>query len=72
MKAVESIDSAITSYMRTNSLTQAQMASKIGISELTLSRKRRGEAEWKLSELECLRDMTGRSIGSLFGEAGVI
>lgn len=68
MDAVASIDSAITVYMRLNSLNQAQMAEKLGMNVRTLCLKRRGEAEWKLSELEAIRDITGKSIGALMGE----
>lgn len=46
----ESIDDAITLYLRKTGKTQAQLAEEMGMAENTFSWKRRGMREFTLSE----------------------
>ncbi len=46
----QKLDDEVTVYLRRTGQTQALLASKMQLSELQFSRKRRGEAVWKLSE----------------------
>lgn len=61
------IDNAITVYMRRNSMTQAQMADKLGMSENTFSWKRRGIKEFTLSELLAVSSMCGLTPDEMLG-----
>lgn len=51
------LDREISSYLSKNSMTQAQIAKSIGISEAAFSCKRRGIREWSLSEAVALADI---------------
>ena len=61
------IDREITFFLRVNHMTQGQMAKKLGITELTFSRKRRGESEFKTSELLQVAQMCGKTPNQLLG-----
>lgn len=66
-EAVANIDSAITVYQRRNKCNQADVASKLAMTEVTLSYKRRGINEWKLNELIAVAMLTGVDAGLLVG-----
>lgn len=46
----QNIDDAVTVYLRRTGTTQAELASRIPLSEQQFSRKRKGEADWKVTE----------------------
>ena len=62
----KAIDKVITCYMREHRLTQAEMASKLGISTTTLRWKREGDKEWKLSELVRIAELCHVSLDEVF------
>ena len=59
------IDEAITVYLRRTGKTQAEFAKELGMSENTLSWKRRGIREFKLSEVIQIADITGCSLDEM-------
>lgn len=59
------IDEAIAAYLRRTGKTQAELAEELGMSENTLSWKRRGIREFKLSEAMKIADITGVSLDEL-------
>lgn len=61
------IDNAITLYLRRNSMTQAQMAEQLGMSENTLRWKRQGKNEFTLSELLTVSEMCGLTPDEMLG-----
>lgn len=44
------LDDAITTYLRRHEMTQAELADELGMSENSLSWKRRGIRDWNVSE----------------------
>ena len=63
------IDEAVAAYLRRTGKTQAELAEEIGISENSLSWKRRGIREFKLSEVVNLADICGFSLDDVLEEA---
>lgn len=60
------IDEAIAAYLRRSGKTQAELAEELGMSENTLSWKRRGIREFKVSEVIKISEITGCSIDEMF------
>lgn len=56
------IDNAIAVYLRSNSMTQAELAAELGMSEATLSAKRKGDSEFTYTEMVKLCDLLGLSL----------
>lgn len=67
MEYHERIDDAITVYLRRNSMTQAQLAEQLGMSENTLRWKRRGDSEFTLSELLKVSQLCGMTPDEILG-----
>lgn len=65
------IDEAITVYLRRTGKTQAELAKELGMSENTLSWKRRGIREFKLSEAMKVADITGVSLDEMVPKEAV-
>ncbi len=63
------IDEAVAAYLRRTGKTQAELAEEIGMSENSLSWKRRGIREFKLSEVARLADICGFSLDDVLDEA---
>lgn len=61
----QGIDDSVTVYMRRTGTTQADMAALLSLSSLQFSRKRKGKAEWKMSELVTLSEIVGKSVSDL-------
>lgn len=61
----KNIDAAIAVHIRMSGATQAEVAKQVGLSEVQFSRKRRGDAEWKLDEFLKVCDITGRKPSEL-------
>ena len=59
------IDEAIAVYLRRTGKTQAELADDLGMSENTLSWKRRGKREFKLSEVMKIAEITGYSLDEM-------
>lgn len=59
------IDEAIAAYLRRSGKTQAELAKELGMSENTLSWKRRGIREFKFSEVVKVTEITGFSIDEM-------
>jgi len=68
MPEVQNIDSRITVYLRKSGLTQEELSTVVGLSGLQFSRKRRGEYDWKLSELNKLAEIMGISTATLLSD----
>lgn len=64
---IDEIDRAISHYMVDQGITREQMAQRMKLAVNTLSWKRRGIREWKLSEIELLSDLTGLGLDDLTG-----
>lgn len=64
---IDEIDRSIAHYMVDQGITQEQMAERMKLAANTLSWKRRGIREWKLSEIELLSDLTGLGLDDLTG-----
>lgn len=62
------IDEAIAAYMRREGLTQKQVAEKLGMSENTLSWKRRGIREFSFNEAIQIAKLTGFSLDEMTHE----
>jgi len=60
------VDKEIAAYLRINGLTQADLAEKLGMSENSLSWKRRGIREFKSSEITALANLIGFSLDEAF------
>lgn len=56
------IDAAIAAHLRRTGKTQAEFADEIGMSDVTLSWKRRGVREWSVSEAATVCDIVGISL----------
>ncbi|MDR0514657.1 MAG: helix-turn-helix domain-containing protein [Coriobacteriaceae bacterium] len=65
--AIRFIDREIAGHLREKSMTQAALASLLGMSENTLCWKRRGTSEWRMSEVVELADMIGFSLDEAIG-----
>ena len=65
------IDEAIAVYLRRSGKTQAELAEKLGMSENTLSWKRRGIREFKLSEVVQIAEITGYSLDEMVPKEAV-
>lgn len=59
------IDEAIAAYLRRSGKAQAELAKELGMSENTLSWKRRGIREFKFSEVVKVTEITGFSIDEM-------
>ena len=64
---VESIDNAITVFLRRTNSTQGQLAKDLGMVDETLSAKRKGVRDFKVSELVSLSQIIGVSLDELTG-----
>ena len=64
----QNIDSRIAVYMRRAEVTQEDLANRLGISNVQFGRKRRGEYDWKLSELIAVADILGTTVSELVKE----
>ena len=64
---IESIDNAITLFLRRSGKTQDKLADEMGISTVTLMNKRKGLTDFKLSELVMLSKIVGLSLDELTG-----
>ena len=60
------IDEAIAAYLRSSGKTQAELADELGMAENTLSWKRRGIREFKVSEVVKIAEITGFSLDEMF------
>lgn len=60
------IDEAIAAYLRRSGKTQAELADELGMAENTLSWKRRGIREFKVSEVVKIAEITGFSLDEMF------
>lgn len=65
------IDEAIAAYLRRTGKTQAELAEELGMSENTLSWKRRGKREFKLSEVIRIAEVTGCSLDEMVPKEAV-
>ncbi|WP_291288627.1 helix-turn-helix transcriptional regulator [Enorma sp.] len=63
--AFTGIDEAIAAYLRRSGKTQAELAEELGMSENTLSWKRRRKREFKLSEVIRIAEVTGCSLDEM-------
>lgn len=59
------IDEAIAAYLRRTGKTQSELADDLGMSENTLSWKRRGIREFKFSEVIKIAEITGCSLDEM-------
>lgn len=50
-------------------LPQQKIAEQLGISSVQVSRRMRGEVDWRLSELEAVAELLGLRIGDLLPES---
>ena len=64
---IDSIDNAITLFLRRSGKTQDQLANEMGVSTVTLMNKRKGLTDFKLSELVMLSKIVGLSLDELTG-----
>lgn len=65
------IDEAIAAYLRRSGKTQAELAEELGMSENTLSWKRRGIREFKVSEAIKISEITGSSLEEMVPKEAV-
>ena len=63
------IDREITFFLREQQMTQEQLANQLGMNVNTLSAKRRGFSEFKVSELLMIAEICGKTQGQLLGMA---
>lgn len=56
------IDAAIAAHLRRSGKTQAEFADELGMSDVTLSWKRRGIREWSMAEAAKVCDICGISM----------
>lgn len=56
------LDEAIAVYLRRTGMTQAEFAKELGMSEVTLSWKRRGVNEWSMSEAVRVCNILGMTL----------
>lgn len=68
MAEVQTIDSRIAVYLRRANLTQEELAQRVSLSGVQFGRKRRGEYDWRLSELVALAEIMGMSTAELLTE----
>lgn len=64
-KINQNVDDAVTLYLRRTGTTQNDLAARIPMSEAQFSRKRKGQADWKMTELVSLSEIVGKSISDL-------
>ena len=62
------LDEAITLYLKRNNVTQAALASEMGMSENTFSWKRRGIRDWSMTEAVELCDILGITLDEAVAE----
>ena len=62
------IDEAIAAYLRRRNLTQAQLASEMGMAENTFSWKRRGVRDWSLPEAARICTIVGICLDEAIAE----
>lgn len=65
------IDEAIAAYLHRSGKTQAELAEELGMSENTLSWKRRGVREFKVSEVVKISEITGFSLDEMLPKEAV-
>lgn len=68
-KEAEAIDRAIAGYIRTSGHLQSEVAALVGLSVTQFSRKRRGDYDWKLSEINTLAEVMGKTLPELLATA---
>lgn len=68
-KEAEAIDRAIAGHIRTSGMLQSEVAAMVGISEAQFSRKRRGDYDWKLSEIAAIAGIVGKTVTELLATA---
>lgn len=61
------IDGKIAEWLRVRRIDAQQLAMQLDMTPVTLSSKRLGKSEWKLSELLDLCDLLDLSLGELTG-----
>ena len=66
-KVIEHIDREITQYMEREHVSQTEMASNLKVTTNTLSAKRRGDSEWKWSELQRMCELFHMTPNQLTG-----
>lgn len=69
--AVKKLDAHIAGYLRSNGIKQSDLANEIGISEVSLSYKRRGIRQFTLAEVCKLADLIGVDLDEIFDENGL-
>lgn len=62
---VMALDAEIAAYLRLKNLTQAEFADELGMAPSTLSLKRRGIAEFTLSEVVAISQLIGKPVSEL-------
>lgn len=62
---VMALDAEIAAYLRLKNLTQAEFADELGMAPSTLSLKRRGLAEFTLSEVVAISQLIGKPVSEL-------
>lgn len=63
----ETIDREIAAFLRSQKMTQAALAEKLGMTENTLRWKREGKTEFRLDEIMKLSQISGRTLNQLCG-----
>ena len=66
-RANESVDAAITDYLKTNGMTRQELANKLNISTNALRWKCNGTHSWKWSEIITLSQLLGIPVAELAG-----
>lgn len=64
-KINQNIDDAVTLYLRRTGTTQRDLAARFPLSELQFGRKRKGEADWRMTELVTLSEIIGKPLSEL-------
>lgn len=64
-KINQNVDDAVTLYLRRTGTSQRELAGRFPLSELQFSRKRKGEADWRLTELVALSEFIDKPISEL-------
>lgn len=68
MSYYDNVDEVVTIFLRRERMTQAELASKVGLSDVQFARKRRGEADWWVAEIIRLCEIVGAKPSDLFIE----
>ena len=62
------VDETVYSYGKENGISREDVANKLGMRSITLSRRLSGERDWKVKELAVLSDLTGVPFSEFFEE----